>query len=395
MSLALRPLRFGVRGAALAALAALPILAAAVSAPGATGDVTGVVQIRSLTQESAVYDRLWQPFIARWDEKQLLVTYGVHFDGTTDMGDVVCCRSLDNGATWKAPVPVFQSPLPAEGGVQYAYANSVLYHPPGQDIVWCFAMRCPRYYQDSEDSWLVGAFTADGGRSWHQVEMIVNYHSPLITNSGIVAVTEGGHTRYLMALTRNTLRHDPAGDRKEFVLESTNLIVWNLAAYIPQEQPPQVFLQEGNIAEGDRPGELKMVMRTAVYAPPAKLALDPPVAYSSVSRDGGRSWSQAQPEPRLYNTISKGFYGRDSLGHHVYVYNDDAPHVRKALRYVVQAPDGTWSQPRTFFDGHVRNSYPTLIEDLTPGTFLCVWDSSNQIDRIRTSIRFGRLKLIP
>ena len=124
-------------------------------------------------------------------------------------------------------------------------------------------------------------------------------------------------------------------------------------------------------------------------------ALDPPVAFSSVSRDGGRTWSLARPEPDLYNTISKGFYGRDSLGRHVYVYNDDGPHVRKALRYVVQAANGTWSSQRTFYDGHVRNSYPTLIEDLTPGTFLCVWDSSNQIDRIRTSIRFGRLKLVP
>ena len=385
------------REAVLASIAAPAPLATPATIASYAGDVTDLVQIRALNQDSAIYDRLWQPFIARWDEKQLLVTYGAHFDGTIDMGVIVCCRSNDNGATWKAPVPVFESRSQA-GGVEFAYANSALYHPPGQDIVWCFAMRCPRYYEDSEDSSLCAAYSPDGGRSWHEVELAVHYHSPLITNAGIVATQVGGVTRYLMALNRNTLRHDPRGDRPQFVIESSNLIVWHLAGYVPQEDPPRVALEEGNIAVGDSPGELKMVMRTAEYAAPNWAALDPPVAYSSTSRDGGRTWSRQKPEPHLYNTNSKGFYGCDSKNRHVYVYNDGAVHERRALRYVVQSPAGDWSEPRTFFDGHVRegsvhNSYATLIEDTTPGVFLCVWDSSNQADRIRTSIRFGRLRL--
>ncbi len=369
---------------------------ALLSAIESTGDVTDVVQVRSLTQESNVYDRLWQPFIARWDDHQLLVTYGMQFEGTSDMGDIVCCRSTDNGATWKAPVPVFQSRLPEPGGVQYAYANSVLYHPPGQDIVWCFAIKCPRYYPDSIDSVLCAAYSPDGGRSWHPVELTVHYHSPLITNSGIFATQVDGQVRYLLAACRSTKDHDPLGDSRQFVLESTNLIVWRLAGYVPQEEPLKVALSEGNIDVGDKPGELKMVIRTAPYVvdvPAGRVALDPPVAYSSVSRDGGRTWSVAKPEPRLYNTDAKGFYSRVSQGRHIYVYNDGPSHVRQALRYVVQSAAGDWSEPRTFFDGHVRNSYATLIEDTTPGTYLCVWDSSNQPDRMRTSIRFGRLRL--
>ncbi len=378
----------------LLAVLALP----AVLCADQNGDVTDVVQVRRLEQESAIYDRLWQPFIARWDEKQILVTYGAHFDGTIDMGDMLCSRSDDNGATWKAPVRVFESRLPAEGGVQYAYANSVLYHPPGQDIVWCFAMKCPKYYSDSEDSYLCAAYTPDGGRSWHPVELAVHYHSPIITNSGILATQVNGQTRYLMAVCRNTKRHDPMGDGRQLVLESTNLIVWRLAGYVPQENPPLAELSEGNIDLGDHPGELKMVIRTAPYSEAARLArksLNQPVAYSSVSRDGGRTWSLAQPEPKLYNTDSKGFYSCVSGGRHIYVYNDGISHVRKALRYVVQSASGEWSEPRTFFDAGVRNSYATLIEDTTPGVYLCVWDSSNQPDRFRTSIRFGRLRLVP
>jgi hypothetical protein len=43
-----------------------------------------------------------------------------------------------------------------------------------------------------------------------------------------------------------------------------------------------------------------------------------------------------------------------------------------------------------FYQADNRNSYPTLIED-KPGQWLAVWDSSNEPDRPRTAIRFGRL----
>ena len=116
----------------------------------------------------------------------------------------------------------------------------------------------------------------------------------------------------------------------------------------------------------------------------------PGLAYSSVSRNGGRTWSEAQPEPDLPNFQSKAFYGKDSNGRHVYVYSDKPE--REGLYYKTKSPGGKWSPAKEFFGGNTRNSYPTLIED-KPGEWLCVWDSSDDINVRRSVIRFGRLRV--
>ena len=118
--------------------------------------------------------------------------------------------------------------------------------------------------------------------------------------------------------------------------------------------------------------------------------LDPPVAWSSVSRDLGKTWSVAKPEPDLPNYRAKSFYGRDANGRHIYVYNDN--YERHGLWYKTKNPGGAWSDAKRFYHENNRNSYPTLIED-DPGEWIAVWDSSNEPDRRRTSIRFGRLKI--
>ena len=53
---------------------------------------------------------------------------------------------------------------------------------------------------------------------------------------------------------------------------------------------------------------------------------------------------------------------------------------------------GRWSPQKKFYYDNNRNSYPTLVE-AGDGRWLAVWDSSNEPDRKRTAIRFGRLKL--
>jgi hypothetical protein len=130
-----------------------------------------------------------------------------------------------------------------------------------------------------------------------------------------------------------------------------------------------------------------MVMRTATYD--RERVLDPPIAYSTVSRDGGRTWSEAVPEQDLPNYKAKSFYGRDASGRQIYVYSDSAD--RRGLLYKVRTPGGEWSEARVFFHANTRNSYPTLIEE-SPGEWLCVWDSSTDPEQRRTAIRFGRLK---
>lgn len=369
-------------------LAAMPTAHAA----EATGHVTDVRVIRHMDSHPGSSE-LWEPYIAQWKGGHLVAAFGVKLPGKSDMGDIMASVSTDDGGTWSDPVFVFDH-RERQGTIQFAYANAVLYKAPEQDVMWAFAMRCPMNYRHSEDSHLVAAYTADGGRSWIPVEMSMGYTGPLIVVAGPFRILEQGVPRYLFPVHRNTLRNDPRGSRDHFVLSSTTLLEWNLAGFVPQPADgPKVFLHEGNIAPGDAPGELKIVMRTADYVDEHR-STDPPRAYSSVSRDGGRSWSPARQEPDLWNAKSKAFFGRTSGGTHVYVYNDgpaSGPAGRMALRYKLKPADGTWGPERTFYDTGIKNSYPTLVE-VAPGDFRAVWDSGTK-DRSRTHIHFGKFRV--
>ncbi len=356
------------------------------------GDVTNLQVIRCLEkQPGSNYDRLWQPYIAQWSDAHLVVAFGGHLAGKTDMGDILCCVSMDGGISWSEPVAIFDHRLPL-GPLRVAYANPVLYRPPGQAVIWCFAMRCPLHYRDSEDSQLCAAYSRDGGLSWQPVELTVDYHSPLITCAGVLeTLTDDGTTRYLLPVHRNTLRHDPRGSQDQLVLESSNLLEWRLIGYIPAPGSGEVFLHEGNLALGEQPGVIQIVMRTA-QGGARRGALDPPVAFSSVSRDGGHTWSMASPELALHNAASKAFFGRDRRGRAVYVYSVGPYGERRGLAYKVKRPGQPWSEARAFFDTGVKNSYPTLLE-YAPGQFHAVWDSSDSPDRPRTMIRYGRLSI--
>ena len=377
--------------------------AAASSAPasGHQGDVTDVRVVRRIEQHPDAW-RVWQPFIIQGERsRHLIVAFGAMANGKKDMGHILASLSTDDGDTWGEPVPVFNYHQ-RQGAIQFAYANPVLFRAPGQDVTWCFAMRCPIAYENSEDSQLVAAFTADGGRSWTPVELAMHYTGPLITNAGIVVAEHEGRKSFLLPAHRNTLAADPRGSRDHFILSSTSLLEWKLEAFIPQPASPRVFLHEGNVAIGDAPGELKIVMRTADYDETDKTT-NPPRAYSSVSRDGGRTWSTAAAEPDLHNSKSKGFFDRAADGTHLYVYNDGPAQREKApgfpnggrtsLRYKTKPPGGAWSAERTFFDAGIKNSYPTLIE-VAPGDFRAVWDSGDATTP-RTHIQFGKLRLQP
>ena len=365
------------------------------------GDVSDVRVIRRVEQHPQA-GKIWQPVIIQGDKKnELLVAYGLQLAGKSDMGDILVSLSRDDGDSWMEPVVVFDH-RQRQGAIQYAYANPVLYRAPNQAVIWCFAMRCPIVQKNSEESQLCGAFTADGGRSWTPVEMAMQYTGPLILNAGIVEAEFNGQKRYLLPAHRNTLASDPRGSRDHFVLSSTSLLEWKLEAYIPQPTTARVFLHEGHIAAGDTPDELKMVMRTANYDDDS-LTTDPPRAYSSTSRDGGRSWSEAAEEPDLHNAKSKGYFGRAANGTHIYVYNDgpaqrtktaDFPRGgRTSLRYKIKPIGGDWSEQKTFYDAGIKNSYPTLIE-VAPGQFRAVWDSGTH-ETPRTHIQFGKLSLEP
>jgi hypothetical protein len=363
------------------------------------GDVTDVRVISHVDWHPQA-GRVWQPVIIQGEKKRdLLVAFGVQVAGKSDMGDILVSLSRDDGDSWTQPVVVFDH-RQRQGSIQYAYANPVLYRAPNQSVIWCFAMRCPIVQRNSEESQLCGCFTADGGRSWTPVEMAMQYTGPLILNGGIVEAEFRGQRRFLLPAHRNTLASDPRGSRDHFILSSTSLLEWKLEAFIPQPTNAQVFLHEGNIAPGDNPDELIIVMRTADYADD-RLTTDPPRAYSSTSRDGGRTWSVAAEEPELHNAKSKAFFGRSARGTYIYVYNDgpaqrdktaDFPYGgRTSLRYKTKSAAGAWSEQKTFYDAGIKNSYPALIE-VEPGEFRAVWDSGT-VDTPRTQIRFGKFSL--
>jgi hypothetical protein len=364
------------------------------------GDVTDVRVVRRVESHPDSW-RIWQPFIAQWKGRHLVVAFGAMTNGKKDMGDIFATVSKDDGDTWGEPVAIFDHDV-RQGPIQFAYANPVLFKPEDQNLIWCFAMRCPIVYENSEDSQLAGAFSADGGYTWTQVELAVFYPGPLILNAGIQPTTIQGEKRYLLPAHRNSLQKDPLGSREHFILSSTSLLEWDLEAFIPQPPDGKVFLHEGNIAPGDKAGELKIVMRTADYED-TDLTTDPPRAYSSVSSDGGRNWSPAQAEPELHNTKAKGFFGRAAAGTHIYVYNDGPaqrdiapgfPHGgRTSLRYKIKPAGGVWSEEKTFYHAGIKNSYPTLVE-VAPGDFRAVWDSGTA-DRPRTHIQFGKFRIAP
>lgn len=363
------------------------------------GDVTDLRVIRRVEQHPQAW-RIWQPFIIQGDKQDhLIVAYGAMRNGKKDMGDILVTISKDDGDTWEEPVHVFDHTV-REGGIQFAYANPVLYRAPDQNVVWCYAMRTPIAQRNSEESHLVGAFSADWGRTWTPVEMAMHYTGPLILNASVVETEIDGRKRYLLPAHRNTLASDPRGSRDQFVLSSSSLLEWKLEAYIPQPKEPRVFLHEGNIGIGGNIGELKIVMRTADYDE-TDLTTNPPRAYSSVSKDGGRTWSVARPEPELHNAKSKGYFSHTKDGGHIYVYNDGPAQRdkslgfpnggRMSLRYKVKPKSGEWSKEKTFYQAGIKNSYPTLVE-VEPGEFRCVWDSGTA-DTTRTHISFGKLKL--
>ena len=348
------------------------------------GDVTDLSIVDTLPANSP-YNKIWQPYLAILDSNTYVATYGLGLAGKTDMGDIVCSISHDRGKTWGYRVPVFTC-----GETPYAYANSFFYRDPAQNVLWCFAMRCPKFYRNSEESELVAAYSPDKGRTWWPVPLSVDFHSPIITNASILKVTDQQGAKYLLAVHRNTLASDPGGDRRQFVLESRDLLSWKLAGYIPMPHGKPVFLCEGNMALAENNHDIEIVMRTGDYDHPGQRQLEFPRAYASFSTDDGKTWSVPVAEAALYNTFSKGFFGKDRQGSFVYVFNDGPVGKRTTLRYNVKRKGRDWSASRLFYGEHNRNSYPTLIEE-TPGRFACVWDSSNDPARARTVIRFGRL----
>src|SRR5688572_17047017 len=128
-------------------LTSLLVLAVNASAADYVGDVKDVRVVRTVEQQPGA-SLVWEPYIAHWQGRHLVVAFGAGLPGKTDMGDILASVSTNDGDTWEPPVKVFDHSI-RHGTLQFAYANAILYKPPGQEVLWCFAMRCPMNYRHS------------------------------------------------------------------------------------------------------------------------------------------------------------------------------------------------------------------------------------------------------
>ncbi len=358
-----------------------------------TGDVQNVVTVDALWPDSP-YHHIWQPFLCTDAGGQLVAAYGTKLHSKGDMGALWCARSRDGGQTWTRRVPILHHDIAHNGG-GFGYANPVLYRAPGCETIWCFAMRSALHMPNTEFSQLCAAVSSDGGASWRPVELAVLYPVFPITCQHITAIPDDEGTRYLLPVHVHFSKDFP-GDpsRAQMVLASRDLLTWRLGGYVPCQAEDPAFLHEGGIAAGDEPGEWVMAMRTAAHnrypEPHASQK-----AFVSTSRDGGRTWSVAAPEPALHNTVAKGYFGDDGHGLQIYVYSAGPAWQRGPLHYTTRRRGGPWAEPRPFFDqggAEGKNSYPTLIAQ-GPGKFACIWDSSDAPGQHRQCIRFGTLEV--
>ena len=353
-----------------------------------SGDVSDVRIIAELDTQS-IYHRLWQPYVANLGNDHLVTCYGAEFRGKVDMGDICASVSEDGGNSWHPSVYVFDH-RNLIGNRHYGYLNPSFIKPEGTDTLWCFATRCPMYKLSGDDNELVAAYTVDGGWSWQEIPLACDFWSPLITCNAPVPIQRDGHTRYLMPVHRGPfIRGDIDADQKAFLLESSDLLHWKIGAYTRFDESDPIFLAEGSLVQR-KDGTLTIVYRAAKYGPRPTLPTNGNCAYRCDSNDGGKTWSSSVPEHGCHNTWSKSWYFIEADGTEVYIYSPGEIRERPGLSWVKKAPgDETWGEPRVFYDGENRNSYPTLVARNDTGWY-AVWDSSQDMQHRRTRICFGK-----
>ena len=72
----------------------------------AAGDASAIRQIDQLAPEG-IYNKIWEPHLAKWSDTHLVSCYGLQLRGKMDMGDIVCSISRDSGKTWSPRSMVF------------------------------------------------------------------------------------------------------------------------------------------------------------------------------------------------------------------------------------------------------------------------------------------------
>jgi hypothetical protein len=371
--------------------------------PHAAAQVRPVPDPRHLTNGSVIPTITYsdQPYVVKTDDGAWLcvLTTGSGLEGEPGQ-HVISTRSLDQGKTWSAPVPV-EPP----SGVEASYA--VLLKTPGgriycfynhntDNVRWIIADNPPypegKCYRVDSLGYFVFKYSDDHGRTWSDQRYVVPVRETEIDRQN----PYGGKIRYFWNVGKPFVRDDAAfvslhkvgGIGNGFftrsegaLLKSSNILTESDPARITWETLP-----DGDIGLRTPPGggpiaeeqSYSLLSDGSIFCIYRTIDGHPTVAYS---RDGARTWST--PEYARYangrlikHPRAANFAWRCENGKYLYWYHnhggkwyEDRNPVWMCGGIEVDSPAGRiiqWSQPEIIIyddDPFIRMSYPDLVED--------------------------------
>ncbi|MBI5381794.1 MAG: exo-alpha-sialidase [Opitutae bacterium] len=322
--------------------------------------VTGVTELYSVPSS---WYQLRTVEIVCYDATHVAIAWRNEPDSVEhDRGDIMfkSGSSADGGATWTWSATQYMK----QSDSTASYVNVVMYNESG--TLYAFIGKSnPISNPDPGTSVNVCMKSTNMGVSWTP---------QAITNSYTGHMALGGHivksgTTYFMPFH--------ASGTQGF-LKSTNLINWSLAGIVPN--PEDVSLQEGFlVVSQDNPNHLICKMRVKV-TDGGGLGY----AYSSISTDGGTTWSNAIKDLELPNWGVKGCLYKDSNNQYVYLYNTEDD--RETLYYKTRAPGKPWKAGRPFTSNTLagKDCY-AMLSEYAPGKYYALWENSYH------NVYFGKL----
>lgn len=319
--------------------------------------VTGVTELYSVP---ASWYQLRTVEIVSYDTTHVTIAWRNEPDAVEhDRGDIMfkSGSSADGGATWTWSATQYLK----QNDSTASYVNVVMYNDAG--TLYAFIGKSnPISNPDPGTSVNVCMKSTNLGVSWT---------AQTITNSYAGQMALGGH----IIKSGSTYFMPFHASGAQGFLKSTNLINWSLAGFVPN--PEGVTLQEGFIAVSqDNSSHLVCKMRVKKD--------EGGYAYSSISTDGGTTWSDARKDLELPNWGVKCSLYRDSNNQYVYLYNTEDG--RNTLYYKTRAPGQPWKAGRPFTSDTLagKDCYPMLTE-YAPGKFYALWENSYH------NVYFGKL----
>ncbi|MGW3283099.1 sialidase family protein [Streptomyces sp. NPDC001002] len=303
--------------------------------------------------------------------------------GNVDMGYMRYAYTTDGGAHWSRPQTL------AQETDQYAWHYVILYQ--AGSTLYAYLGRTP-IADDSETDGdginnnglpINGTFlktSTDQGHTWQDSSLSVPSKTNLVFSGHPLQRDDGS---YVMPYW--------SSGRENGTLISSDLRTWRqggsrsgAALTVGENQIGYLQVPAGTSKPKN---QLFMVARDSAAG-----------AATSVSDDGGESWSAFTDDPFLpSDNIARSFFTTDSNGQYLYIYNSgEGSSTRDILDYETKRPDSDIWSPYKFFasgpssdeldpgsgTGKGWDTYP-MADEYAPGKFWVVWEFDTT--RIKTN----------